>query len=149
MMNENELKQPENISPEENNFLPPEPGVEEKLAELTRSYTELQQKYALLQQRSIVEKICFETGCADPDYLEFSASRKGVDLCNPDALRIFAREFSAVSPGCFHARITPGSSAGNVVKNDSSVCRTEENFTADRIGRIAFSIDSAPDAKIC
>lgn len=147
-MNDNELKQPENILPEKDNFPSSESGAEEKLAELTRNYTELQQKYALLQQRSIVEKICFETGCADPDYLEFSASRKGIDLCNPEALRTFARDFSIVSPGCFHARITPGSSAGNVVKNDSSVSRTEENFTADRIGRIALSIDCAPDAGI-
>ena len=59
-MNDNELKQPENILPEKDNFPSSESGAEEKLAELTRNYTELQQKYALLQQRSIVEKICFE-----------------------------------------------------------------------------------------
>ncbi|MBR2720773.1 MAG: hypothetical protein IKB74_05490 [Lentisphaeria bacterium] len=134
---------------EQQSEIPAEPTVtpeSEKLARLEEEYAALQKKYALLQQRSIVEKICFESGCADPDYLEFSAAKHGVDLCNAEALRAFAREFSAVSPGCFHARITPGSSAGNVVKNDSSAAKAEENFTADRIGLIALSIDNAPDA---
>ena len=118
----------------------------QRIAQLESQYAELQKKYALLQQRSAVEKICFESGCTDPDYLEYSAVKRGIDLCDTEALRIFTGEFSKLSPGCFHARITPGSSAGNVVKNDSSAARAEETLTADRIGLIALSIDNAPDA---
>ena len=118
----------------------------QRIAQLESQYAELQKKYALLQQRSAVEKICFESGCTDPDYLEYSAVKRGIDLGDTEALRIFAGEFSKLSPGCFHARITPGSSAGNVVKNDSSALRAEETLTADRIGLIALSIDNAPDA---
>lgn len=123
-----------------------EPSEAEKIARLESDYADLQKKYALLQQRSAVEKICFESGCADPDYLEYSAVKRGIDLCDNEALRTFAEEFSKIAPGCFHARITPGSSACNAVKHDSSANHAEETRTADRIGLIALSIDNAPDA---
>ena len=122
------------------------PAAEEKLQQMEKEYALLLEKYELLQRRSIVEKICCESGCSDPEYLEFSAARRGVDLSNPDALREFVREFSANAPGCFHARITPGSSAGSVVKSDSPVSGAGERITLDRIGEIALSISGAPDA---
>ena len=144
-MSESVVEQPGTILPEANETSAIPSGAEENALFWEKACSELEKKYAVLQQRSIVEKVCYETGCSDPEYLEFSASRQGVNLNDPDELRHFAREFSLRSPGCFHARITPGSSAGNGVKNDSPVDGTGENFTQDRIGFIALSIDSAPD----
>lgn len=145
-MSESTVGQPENIMPENNQTSAVPSDAEEKAIFWENACAELEKKYAALQRRSIVEKVCYETGCSDPEYLEFSASRQQVNLDDPDELRLFAREFSLRSPGCFHARITPGSSAGNGVKNDSSAAGAEENFTNDRIGFIALSIGSAPDA---
>ena len=108
-------------------------------------YAELQEKYQKLQQQNILEKVCRECGCTDPAYLEFCAAREKVDAGNIDALRTFARELAAVSPGCFAARITPGSYTGNR-HGSASVPHPAEEFTGDRIGLIALSIDSAPDA---
>jgi hypothetical protein len=119
---------------------------DEKFRELEKAYGELQKQYDSLQKRNIVEKICTETGCTDPDYLEFCACRRGVDPGDPDALLHFARELAGSSPGCFRARIIPGSDAGNDCRNASVSAGKAEVLTGDRIGLIALSISSAPDA---
>jgi len=122
---------------------PDDPAV--RLAELEKDYSCLQEKYLRLQKQSILEKISIETGCTDPAYLEFCAGRQGIDTGDPEALRGFARELSAHSPGCFNARITPGSSAGSSVISRPSAGQ-DEGFYGDRIGAIARSISDAPEA---
>ncbi|MBE6364161.1 MAG: hypothetical protein E7053_00245 [Lentisphaerae bacterium] len=124
----------------------PEKTPAEQLAELENEYALLNQKYEALQKRNILEKVCFESGCTDPDYLQFCAERQGVNLEDAEALRQFAGEFSASAPGCFHARIIPGSSAGMVKSAPSSAGTAEEVPAGDRIALIALSIDNAPDA---
>lgn len=119
---------------------------EESTPDWEKEYAQLQQKYAELQQKSILEKVSYETGCTDPEYLEFRARRQGITVSDPDSLRRFARELAAVAPGCFNARITPGSSAGNSGAVTSPAGNQREGFSGDRIGMIALSIDCAPDA---
>ena len=121
-----------------------DPG--EKLQQLESAYAELQQQYDALKNRSILEKVSNETGCTDPDYLQFCASRQGIILNDPEALRQFAAQLASVSPGCFRARITPGSSAGTLPAPASSAVGTEEVASGDRISLIALSIGNAPDA---
>ena len=111
-----------------------------------KEYAALEHRYAQLQEKSILEKISHETGCTDPEYLEFCARRQGITVLDPDALRRFARELASTSPGCFNARIIPGSSAGNNSASASPAGNQREAFTGDRISLIALSIDSAPDA---
>ena len=121
-------------------------SCEAKLQKLTEEYARLQQEYAGLQKQSILEKVSHETGCADPDYLEFCAVRQGIAVLDSDALRRFARELAVTSPGCFNARIIPGSSAGNSPETTSPAGNRREVSAGDRIGMIALSIDCAPDA---
>lgn len=116
-----------------------------KLEQLQSAYEKLQQQYEELKQSSILEKVSSETGCTDPEYLHFRAARQGITLTDPEALRKFAGELAAVSPGCFRARITPGSSGG-LPAASPAVSPAAEERNCDRIGRIAFSIDHAPDA---
>ncbi len=120
--------------------------AEMRLAELENEYARLQQKYAALSQRNILEKVCFESGCTDPGYLQFCAERKGVNLEDAEALRHFAGELAVSSPGCFNARINPGSSAGVVKSSTSPSGIAEEALSGDRIALIALSIGNAPDA---
>ena len=118
---------------------------EESTPDWEKEYAQLQQKYAELQQKSILEKVSYETGCTDPEYLEFCAVRQQINIDDPETLRKFARELAAVSPGCFTARIIPGSSTGSRKVSPAASAGAEE-FSGDRISRIALSIDSAPDA---
>ena len=123
-----------------------QPDGQERVAELEKKYDDLLAQYNSLQKQNILESISRETGCTDPEYLEFCAIRRGIAIHDPDAMRNFARELSAVSPGCFHARITPGSNAGNAASRTPCAGNPQGGFTGDRIGLIALSIDSAPDA---
>ena len=118
----------------------------EKLQDLQAEYDKLHAAYTDLQKQNILEKISRETGCTDPAYLEFCASRQGVAVLDPAALRQFARELAAVSPGCFNARITPGSSAGSCLEKTPAAENRRAVPVGDRIGMIALSIDCAPDA---
>ena len=125
--------------------IPGTPG-ENQQDELEKKYTELQEKYELLKKENLLDKVSRETGCTDPEYLDFCARRQGIDCTDTEKLRQFARELAARSPGCFSARITPGSSAAcTAALTPASGVQTGE-FSGDRISMIALCIDSAPDA---
>ena len=129
----------------DNGQLPGNPA-EDQHDELEKKYAELQEKYELLKKESLLDKISRETGCTDPEYLEFCARRQGIDSADSEKMRQFARELAAASPGCFNARITPGSSAAcTAALPPASGVRAGE-FSGDRISMIALCIDNAPDA---
>ena len=138
-MNENENEHPETTDISGGSAeCPPQEDLESR-------YAELQKKYETLQRQNLLERVSNESGCTDPAYLEFCAVRQQINVDDPEALRKFARELAAVSPGCFAARIIPGSSAGSSVASSAASAGAEE-FSGDRIGRIALSINNAPDA---
>ena len=145
-MNETEEIIPENITAEVIQQPVPPPEETDKTAELEKKYDDLLARYNSLQKQNILETVSRETGCTDPEYLEFCAIRRGISVHDPDALRNFARELSAVSPGCFQARIIPGSSAGTAARKTPCTGNMQGDFSGDRIGLIALSVDSAPDA---
>ncbi len=133
----------EELSPEEQCTLEnfdPDFSAGEELARLQNEYAELQERHQELRRSCRIEKIAAETGCTDPEYFDFLARKHNIDLEDSDAVKLFADEIAARSPGCFHARITPGPNhpipeaiphnhAGNI-----SGC--------DRIGRIVNSLNS-------
>lgn len=118
----------------------------ESVEQLKKDYALLQEKYHALQKQNTLEKICGEAGCTDPEYFEFCAKRAGIQPDDPETLRDFARELAAVSPGCFIARITPGSNAGNSHTTASAGKSSAEVPHGDRISMLAASISDAPDA---
>ncbi|MBE6358663.1 MAG: hypothetical protein E7057_05380 [Lentisphaerae bacterium] len=124
----------------------PENDGKERLAELEEECARLRRQCEALQKKSLLEKVCYESGCTDAEYLEFCAARQGVPLNDPEKLRQFTRELAAAAPGCFNARITPGSSAGNTSEPASHAGNRREALNGDRIALIALSIDNAPDA---
>ena len=124
----------------------PETSAADELAKLRREYADLQEKFGTLRRRRLLEQVCRETGCTDPDYLEFRAGRQAVDLEDAAALKDFAGRLAASAPGCFSARIIPGSSAGATAPAASADGVPAEAFSGDRIGKIALSVSAAPDA---
>lgn len=125
----------------------PETSAADELAKLRREYADLQGKFDTLRRRRLLEQVCRETGCTDPDYLEFRAGRQGVDIEDAAALKDFAGRLASSAPGCFSARIIPGSSAGSAPPDASAAGVPAEAFSGDRIGRIALSVSAAPDAE--
>ncbi|MBR7130713.1 MAG: hypothetical protein IKC82_01820 [Lentisphaeria bacterium] len=125
--------------------IPPENVIAAAADDLAKEYAALQEKYIQLQQQNILEKVCAESGCTDPEYFRFCAARRNVAPGDIEGLRRFAVELAASSPGCFTARITPGSHSGSGEKTVSAA-GPAETFTGDRIAMIALAIDSAPDA---
>ena len=117
---------------------------EANLDRLRREHDDLRRELDDLRRRARMEKLCAELHCTDPDYLEFRARQSRVDLDDPEAVRDFAVKLAAASPGCFQARIAPGSSAGTA---PAAPAAGPGDLPGDRIGAIAASIVEAPDAR--
>lgn len=117
---------------------------EANLDRLRREHANLQRELDTLRRRASMEKLCAELHCTDPDYLEFRARQSRVDPDDPEAMRDFAAKLAADSPGCFQARIAPGSSAGTA---PAAPVSGPGDLPGDRIGLIAASIGEAPDAR--
>ena len=101
-----------------------------------------------LQRQYRIEKISEEIGCTDAGYFDFLARKNNIDLEDRDAVMEFASGLAKNSPGCFQARITPGSSAV-LPENYRSEAPADANFTApDRISRIMDSLNSANAADL-
>ncbi len=117
----------------------------EAMDKLQRERDSLFQELETLRKRNRMEKLCAQLHCTDPDYLEFCARRSNIDTGDDEAMRRFAGELAAVSPGCFTAHIVPGSSAGSSPDSPPGACGRETS-PCDRIGSIAVSISEAPEA---
>lgn len=132
----------EELSPEETavleNFDPASPG--EELTQLQAEYDELQMRHQELQRSCKIEKIAAETGCTDPDYFDFLARKHNIDLEDSNAVKLFAAEVAGKSPGCFHARITPGPS--HPLPEMFQHNNADSISGNDRIGRIVNSLNS-------
>lgn len=120
------------------NFDPDSTGKE--LQELQLEFSALQERHSELQRSCRIEKIAAETGCTDPGYFDYLARKHNIDLENSEAVLKFASDIARISPGCFQARITPGSAKTLPTPPESR--STGEN-SGDRIGRIIDSLNSA------
>ena len=117
----------------------------EAMDKLQRERDSLFQELESFRKKLRMEKLCAQFHCTDPDYLEFCARRSNVDTGDDEAMRKFASELAAASPGCFTAHIVPGSNAGN---NPESLPGADgrDITPCDRITLIAASVSDAPDA---
>jgi len=120
-------------------------ALENELSDARNRVAELESAHNELCRRQQIEKLSNEIGCTDPDYLDYRAGRAGVDLNDPEAVKNFAGEIARSSPGCFRARIAPGSSAGTV--QSSGERKNSAAYTAnyDRIGYITEQLRDVPE----
>ena len=118
-----------------------------ELSDARSKIAELESAHNELCRRQQIEKISAEIGCTDPDYLDYRACRAGLDLNDTEAVKNFADEISRNSPGCFRARIVPGSSAGTVHTAEQKNHTVSENTNFDRIGYITEQLRDVPEIR--
>ena len=127
----------------ENEKLSHSERLQKELDLLKQEHSRLNATHQELQRQYRIEKISAEIGCTDAGYFDFLARKNNIDLEARDAVMEFASGLAKNSPGCFQARITPGSSAV-LPENYRSEAPADANFTApDRISRIMDSLNSA------
>ena len=122
-------------------------ALENELSDTRNKVAELENAHNELCRRQQIEKISAEIGCTDPDYLDYRASRAGLDLNDTEAVKNFADEISRNSPGCFRARIAPGSSAGTVHATEQKDHTVSTGTNFDRIGYITEQLRDVPEIR--
>ena len=132
----------------ENEKLSHSERLQKELDVLKQEHSKLNTVHQELQRQYRIEKISEEIGCTDSGYFDFLARKNGIDLEDKNAVMEFASGLAKSSPGCFQARITPGSSAV-LTENYRSETASDAGFTApDRISRIMDSLNSANAADL-
>lgn len=96
----------------ENEKLSHSEKLQKELDTLRSTHSTLENEHQELKRRCRIEKLTGEIGCSDADYFDFLARRDGLDLDDTAAVKEFSARLAETSPGCFRARITPGSSSG-------------------------------------
>ena len=129
------------LEEQENAKLSAEELLKKQLSAALSEKEALQQKHDLLARATSIRRLAEQSGCVDPDYLDFLAGRQNVDLDDSQAVEQFLSQMLNSRPYCFKSALHPGSGSGT---------RSEEPFHAapvsgnDRISRILHRLDSAP-----
>ena len=158
ILNDTEKNELENFDPEalqeelkcarntleamENEKLSHTERLEKDLETLRQNHSRLSGEYQELQRQYRIEKLAEEFGCTDPGYFDFLARKSGIDLEDRESVKNFAAGVAERSPGCFRARISPGS-AGINPADASGNQNVNPACSHDRIGRIMDSLNSA------
>ena len=112
------------------------------LAEAEAAHSAAKAEFGKLQRSTRIARLAAESGCTDPDYLDFMATRGGIDLDKEDAVKPFLEELKKKSPASFKADLKPG--AGDPPPADT---KTGDPDPRDRIGGIAKLVAEAPELK--
>ncbi|MBQ9088872.1 MAG: hypothetical protein IJY46_08875 [Lentisphaeria bacterium] len=128
----------------ENEKLSHSEKLQKELDSLRSAHSTLETEHQELKRRCRIEKLTGEIGCSDADYFDFLARRANLDLDDSAAVREFSAKLSETSPGCFRARITPGSSAGTA-QDDMFHHRQHSSFadSGSQVDRIMDSLAAA------
>ena len=127
----------------ENEKLSHSERLQKELDSLRQEHSRLSGIHQELQRQYRIEKISEEIGCTDSGYFDFLARKNNIDLDDREAVMEFVSELAETSPGCFQARITPGSSSTFPEKNLPEHAVYSSALNPDRIGRIMDSLNSA------
>lgn len=125
----------------ENEKLSHSERLQKELDSLRSEHTLLQDEHRELKRRCRIEKLSGESGCNDAEYFDFRARKEKIDLDDNAAVAEFTARIARESPGCFNARIAPGSSAGTpqTIPGNPPAAGCEIN----RISRIMDSLANA------
>ena len=113
------------------------------LADAEAAHNATKAEFGKLQRSNRIAKLAAESGCTDPDYLDFMASKGGIDLDKDESVKPFLEELKTKSPASFKATLKPGA-------GDPPPAQPQNNPTPDprdRIGNLMKSIADAPELK--
>ena len=129
------------LEEQENAKLSAEELLKKQLSTALSEKEALQPKHDLLERSTQIRRLADETGCEDPDYLDFLAQKQHVDLKDTHAVGEFLTRTLQSRPYCFRASLHPGSGSGTPAGSDP---RPLADSGDDRISRILCRLDSAP-----
>lgn len=132
------------LEEQENAQLTAEELLKKQLSEALSQRDAIEKRHHLLERRNRIRELAAESGCEDPEYLDFLAEKAGVDLEDSCAAAEFIDRAAKNSPHCFRAPLNPGSGSG-IIGTIPHLPETPDGN--DRIGRIVRSLGSAPDAR--
>ena len=120
-----------------------EEALQQDLAAAQGERDALRSERDALVRRGRIAALAAESGCTEPDFLDYLAARSGVALEDPEAVKTFLARAEHENPHCFRSRLRPGSGA------TQGAARSEGSGTpgvSDRIGGIVAALGAAPDA---
>ena len=95
-----------------------------------------------LVRRDRIATLAADSGCTDPDYLDFLARKSGVELEDEAAVKEFLARTERDNPHCFRSRLKPGTGAPLPAHAASGGASPA---VPDRIGAIVEALGGAPE----
>lgn len=103
---------------------------------------ELRRERDKLVRQNRISALAADSGCVDPEYLDFLARKSELDLDDTAAVKEFMVRVERDNPQCFRSRLRPGTGAPAATAPTAS----ETTHTApDRIGAIVEALGGAPE----
>lgn len=112
-----------------------------ELADAEAAHNATKAEFGRLQRSNRIAKLAAESGCTDPDYLDFMATKGGIDLDKDDAVKPFLEELKTKSPASFKATLKPGTG------DPKPEPPKQESDPTDRISRLTSRVAEAPVIK--
>lgn len=97
-----------------------------------------------LLRRNRIAELAADSGCTDPDYLDYLADKAELALDDAEAVKKFLDRTERENPHCFRSRLKPGTGAPAPAPAAGSGVSVRP--TPDRIGEIMEALGAAPDA---
>ena len=119
-----------------------EEALQQDLAAVQSERDQLRAECGALVRRERIGAIAAESGCTEPEYLDFLAARREVALDDPAAVTAFLAEVESANPHCFRSRRRPGSGGPPAAEPPAP-----QPDTPDRIGGIISALGEAPEAE--
>ena len=110
---------------------------------VSRERDQLKTEHLALKRGQRLQEVAKKYNCGDPDFLDYVAAKRNVDLDNEQAVGELMEEMQKNSPHCFYSRIQSG--GGTAAAPSRVADRPEEPFEQDRIGRIAVRLAGIPE----
>ena len=132
------------LEEQENAKLSAEELLKKQLNAALSEKDELLKKHKSLERAARISQLAAESGCEDPDYLDFLASKEKVDLQDKGAVSEFISRTLQKRPNFFRTSLQPGSGTGTPLREMQHALPEP---CGDRISKIVSSLDSAPELR--